>query len=68
MPKKTFNQTDKPTKSIKVSKKVNNYKAMTPEQRLEYDLQLDEQNEAKLKQVIRDKGYKYKKINKYIYT
>ena len=66
MPKKTFNKTDQPTKSIRVSKTAKVNKALTTEQQLEYDLQRDEQNEVKLKEVIRAKGYKAKKINKYI--
>ena len=66
MPKKTFNKTDQPTKSVRVSKTAKVNKALTTEQQLEYDLQRDEQNEVKLKEVIRAKGYKAKKINKYI--
>lgn len=66
MPKKTFNKTDQPTKSVRVSKTAKPNKALTTEQQLEYDLKQDEKNEAKLKEVIKSKGYKAKKINKYI--
>ena len=61
---------DKPTKSIskgiKQKKEREAYNKLTDNEKLEYDLKKDEENEVNLKGVIRGKGYKYKKLSNYI--
>ena len=71
MTKKVFkNKTDEPTKSIPEFKLNNQeklkYNKMSVEEQLEYDLKKEEGNNKNLKTVVRNKGYKFKKINSII--
>ena len=61
---------DKPTKSIskgiKQKKEREAYNKLTDNEKLEYDLKKDEENEVNLKGVIHSKGYKYAQLSNYI--
>ena len=56
-----------PKKSIsKVNKIKPNHKTLDIQEQLEKELKHQKENKVNLKSVIRNKGYKYKKMNKYI--
>ena len=60
------NPTRSVSKSYKYGQKKTSYKNMTQEEQMNHDLAQDQANEQNLKTVIKSKGYKSKKINKYI--
>ncbi len=65
-----FKLNEKPTVSISKSNKsyINklNYNKLNDNEKLEHDLAKDKENTKNLKSVIRNSGYSYKKLNKYI--
>lgn len=67
---KQLTRGNEPTKSSSIGKahiaKKITYNKMTELEKMEFDLKKEEQNETKLKEIIKNKGYSTKKITGYI--